>query len=296
MFDHKLLAALAAVIDQQSFEKAAQTLFITQGAISQRIKQLEQQVGQALVIRQSPNRATETGLQLLKHFNQVSLLQDELAANLKLQQNKPFGKIRIAVNADSLATWFLDAIKEFTQAQNRVVDLVVDDQDVTHEYLKTGQVMGCVSAFDKEIHGAVMSTLGTMRYISVASPEYIHSHFTDGVNRESLRRAPAAVFNHKDELTRNFLQHFELAQSEIPFHTLPSAEAFVDIAIKGLAFTVLPEIQVEKSLQNGDLINISPNVYIDVPLYWHCWAVDSQLTKSLTEILTKGTKNVLRQG
>lgn len=73
-----LLAALAEVIEQQSFELAAQKLFISQSAISQRIKALEEHIGQPVLIRNQPIVATLAGEQILSHFKKVKQLEYEL--------------------------------------------------------------------------------------------------------------------------------------------------------------------------------------------------------------------------
>ncbi len=55
MFDYKLLSALAAVVEQAGFERAAQVLGLSQSAISQRIKLLEARVGQPVLVRATPH-------------------------------------------------------------------------------------------------------------------------------------------------------------------------------------------------------------------------------------------------
>ena len=54
MLDYAALAALAAVIREGSFEKAAAALHVTPSAVSQRIRALEERVGCALVVRSQP--------------------------------------------------------------------------------------------------------------------------------------------------------------------------------------------------------------------------------------------------
>ena len=78
MFDYKLLAALAAVVEQAGFERAAQALGLSQSAISQRIKLLEARVGQPVLLRDTPPRPTELGQRLLNHVQQVRLLERDL--------------------------------------------------------------------------------------------------------------------------------------------------------------------------------------------------------------------------
>jgi LysR family transcriptional regulator (chromosome initiation inhibitor) len=76
MLDYAALSALAAVIREGSFERAARALNVTPSAISQRIRLLEERVGCAL--RDQPCRATETGRRLCQHVDRVRLLEQEL--------------------------------------------------------------------------------------------------------------------------------------------------------------------------------------------------------------------------
>ena len=56
--DTAALDCLAALADDGSFERAAQRLSITQSAVSQRLRSLEAQVGQLLVVRARPQDPT----------------------------------------------------------------------------------------------------------------------------------------------------------------------------------------------------------------------------------------------
>ena len=52
--DYKLLKALSVVVQEGGFEKASRVLHISQPAVSQRVKLLEEQTGQVLLTRTSP--------------------------------------------------------------------------------------------------------------------------------------------------------------------------------------------------------------------------------------------------
>ncbi len=78
MLDYAGLEALAAVLREGSFDRAARKLHVTPSAISQRIKLLEERVGQVLVMRGTPCTGTEAGRRLCLHVEQVALLENEL--------------------------------------------------------------------------------------------------------------------------------------------------------------------------------------------------------------------------
>jgi LysR family transcriptional regulator, chromosome initiation inhibitor len=84
--DADQLTAFAAVIESGSFDAAAERLHVTPSAVSQRIKTLEQRVGQVLVVREKPCKATEAGIPLLRLAVQTTMLESEALAVARLRQ------------------------------------------------------------------------------------------------------------------------------------------------------------------------------------------------------------------
>ena len=146
MLDYASLFALAAVVREGSFERAARALHVTPSAVSQRIRLLEERVGCALVVRGQPCQATETGRRLCQHADRVRLLEHELQGAVPtLEPEGHDGPTRvtlpIAVNADSLATWLAPVLTTFAAAAPVLMHVAVDDQDHTAERLRSGAVL-----------------------------------------------------------------------------------------------------------------------------------------------------------
>lgn len=288
MLELKQLAALAAVIEEQSFDKAARRLHITQSAVSQRLKQLEDRLGQTLVVRASPIQATEAGHQVMKHFQQVAMLQTELLQDLSPQEDKGFTHVAIGVNADSLQTWFMDAVAPLLLEHKLLLDLKVDDQEQTHHLLRTGEVMGCITSSPEPMQGCSCIPLGVMPYRCLASPAYIQRFFPDGVTAEAFRHAPVAEFNHKDELQNRYLNtFFGIEPSEYPRHRVPSSDPYFQLVIRGFACGMIPDQQSQSQLAQGLVQDLTPGRYMAVPLYWHVWNLKSTTVKLLTDCLVK---------
>lgn len=130
--DYRTLQALDAVIRERGFERAAQKLCITQSAVSQRIKQLENLFGQPLLVRTVPPRPTEQGQKLLALLHQVELLEEEWLGsdNINDSNDTPL-LLSLAVNADSLATWLLPALKSVLVDSPIRLNLQVEDETRT---------------------------------------------------------------------------------------------------------------------------------------------------------------------
>ncbi|MBP0047960.1 LysR family transcriptional regulator ArgP [Marinobacterium sp. AK62] len=286
MLDMRQLSALAAVVEEQSFERAAQRLHVTQSAVSQRIRQLEERLGQVLVVRSSPVQATPAGLQVLKHYRQVSLLEQELQQALSQQDDAGFTRVAVGLNADSLDTWFPDAIAPLLQQQRLLVDLKVDDQDATQQLLKDGEVIGCITSSPKAMPGCACVPLGVVAYRCLASPGYLARYFPQGVEAARFRQAPIAEFSNKDQLQNRYLmQYFGVGPHEYPRHRIPSSKAFCDVIVRGLACGMVPDQQGNPLIERGEAVDMTPGRYLAVPLYWHVWNLKSQLIRALTDAL-----------
>ncbi|RYG85307.1 MAG: ArgP/LysG family DNA-binding transcriptional regulator, partial [Alphaproteobacteria bacterium] len=157
MIDYSALRVLLAVVQSGSFEKAAAVMNVTPSAVSQRIKQLEERVGAALVVRGSPCVATAKAEQLCRHMENVGMLEHDLLEGLpSLADKDDFRQrvtIRIATNADSLGTWFLEAMSEFSKSSSYLLNISVDDEDYTGDWLQQGKVVAAVSSSERPISG-----------------------------------------------------------------------------------------------------------------------------------------------
>ena len=293
MFDYKLLSALAAVVEQAGFERAAQVLGLSQSAISQRIKLLEARVGQPVLVRVTPPAPTEIGRRLLNHVQQVRLLERDLQTLVPaLDEEGLPERLRIALNADSLATWWAAAVSDFCAEQHLLLDLVVEDQTVGLKRMRAGEVAACLCASERPVAGARSVLLGAMRYRALASPAFIARHFASGVSAALLPKAPALVFGPDD-----FLQHRYLASLGVDgvfeHHLCPSSEGFIRLTEAGLGWGLVPELQVREQLENATLVELVPDKPIDVPLYWHHWRNGGQLLGQLTEHLSRSASRWL---
>ena len=284
--DYKLLRALDAVLQEQNFDRAAKSLHITQSAISQRSKQLEQQFAEPLLIRSQPLQATPLGQKLLAHYRQVHQLELELAGELTPDQPQGPIRISIAVNADSLATWFLPAIAPLLEQHPIELNLLVDDENRTLDKVREGQAFGAVSLHAQPLAGCCVDQLGEMHYLLTASPAFVARHFPHGLTREALAKAPAVAFDQRDDMHISFMrEHFGLEPGGYPCHPVHSSEAFVAMAEQGLAYCLIPELQIREQLAAGTLVNLSPSHRLTECLYWHRWVLEKGLHKQLSQRL-----------
>lgn len=284
-FDYRLLQALLAVVEEGGFERAAKRLFMTQSAISQRIRLLEEQVGMGVLVRSRPPQPTEAGQKLLSHYKQVSHLEGALMATLGGDHRAGRVTVPIAVNADSLTTWLLKALAPILRDGRVFLDIAVADQDETLALLRAGQVLGCISSRAEPMQGCSSVYLGTMYYRCLASPAFQARWFADGFTTEAARSAPLVTFDRKDGLQARLLSSMGLMPGDYPTHYLPDALTFKSFCLEGLGYGYLPMLQAQSDFEAGNLVDLCPDKGVELKLYWHHWNLKTPLMSAIIEAL-----------
>ncbi len=295
--DYKLLKALAVVVQEGGFERASKVLHLSQPAVSQRVKQLEKQIGQVLLTRTSPPLPTQFGHQMIKHYQQVKLLESDLFKTIEGSAQQDFVVFPVGINVDSLSTWFLDAMGEFLKKERVLLDLVVDDQEHTHRLMQDGKVGGCISSRAEPMQGCRVAYLGSINYHLLATPEFAAQWFADGLNTKSVARAPILVYNRKDSSHETLLKSvLGEVPAQLTLHYFPATERFADFIAQSLACgmcDITADETCMRMLKNGTLIDLAPNNFVKVRLYWHSWNLQSPLLDRFSKILVQKTRKIL---
>lgn len=284
MLDPPQLAALAAVHRRGSFDLAAAELHVTPSAISQRIKALEEASGTLLVRRGQPCRATGAGLRLIRHHDEVALLERTLGLDLPGLSYGP-ATLRIAVNADSLATWVIPAL---AATNGFLFDLIIDDEGVSQDWLRRGEVVAAITGHPGPLQGCHTVALGSLRYRATASPAYMSRWFPDGITPATLALAPAITFSDKDRLQEMWVSRQTVGAARrgaFPSHRMASTQAFVDACLVGLCWGLNPESLVAAHLASGTLTDLIPGTPLDVPLFWQFTRVAAPALAPVTEAI-----------
>jgi LysR family transcriptional regulator (chromosome initiation inhibitor) len=282
---------LLAVVDEQSFDAAASILHVTPSAVSQRIKALEQRTGRVLLLRTKPISLTESGQVLVRFARSLAQLEQDALSELGLDSSTR--TLSIAVNADSLATWFLPVLSRLPASLSIAFDLQREDQDHTASLLREGLVMAAVTASPQPVQGCTSVRLGRMRYRAMASPAFISRWLSSAPLASSLPTAPVIMFDRKDDLQDRFLRSLTRRRTfTMVRHHIPASESFVDAVAAGLGWGMVPEMQ---AAPRGDaLVDLAPNRPLDVPLHWQQWKLDSPALAAVAAAVAEGAKAALR--
>ncbi|GAA2250917.1 MULTISPECIES: LysR family transcriptional regulator ArgP [Kitasatospora] len=278
---HDLVQTLLAVVDEGTFDAAAAALHVTPSAVSQRIKALEQRTGRVLLTRTRPVRATESGQIVVRFGRQLTRLEGDARTALGMAEGGEDGEssgpswLPIAVNADSLATWFVPALASLARDARIHVDLRREDEAHTTALLRAGEVMAAVTSSPDPVAGCSVRRLGAMVYLPVAAPQFA-ARWLDGDPALLLPDAPVVCFDRRDELQDAFARELTGGQSaSLLRHYVPSSEGFADAVTAGLGWGLVPRGQAEPRLRAGALVEFLPGRTVEVPLHWQQWRLDS---------------------
>ncbi|MFD3544275.1 LysR family transcriptional regulator ArgP [Streptomyces sp. NPDC058655] len=288
---------LLAVVDEGTFDAAAAALHVTPSAVSQRVKALEQRTGRVLLLRTKPVRATESGEVVVRFARQLYRLERDARAELGLADGAGPVRLPIAVNADSLATWFLPALTRVPQEPVVCFELHREDESHTTALLREGQVMAAVTSSPDPVAGCTVRMLGLARYLPVASPGFKARYLT-GEPARDLREAPTIVFDRKDVLQDAFVRALtgdaEAASGPLR-HYVPTSEGFRDAVAAGLGWGLVPESQARPLVRAGQLVLLAPRRPLDVPLYWQQWKLDSPVLSTVAAVIAQEASKALRR-
>jgi LysR family transcriptional regulator (chromosome initiation inhibitor) len=292
-FDRHQLETFSVVVETRHFGRAASILNVTRGAVSQRIIALEEAFGTPLLVRDGIT-LTPAGETVLQHIQALKLLEADTLQRIK-PDRRGRTKIAIAVNADSLASWF-EPVACAIAKENFALELLVDDQDYTLSVLTRGEAMGCVSTESNAPTGFVARPIGAMKYECVAVPEFTAAHFSHGLTLHKVLEAPAVLFNRKDSLHAVFLERLlGFPVRGYATHFFPSPVALLGAIRAGVGYGLVPSIQADSLIDAGELISLAPEHSVAVSLYWHHWEKAPPNAQAISELVLRHAREILTQ-
>ncbi len=289
--DQGQLDALLAAVTEGTFDAAAGTLHVTPSAVSQRIKALETRVGRVLVTRSKPVAPTASGEVLLRAARQMQAIGADVLAELGDEASAGPLTVALAVNADSLATWFVEALA--ATGPGLTFDIRRADQTRTAELLRDGTVMAAVTASAQAVSGCTVHRLGRMRYRPRASAAFAARWFPDGVSAQALAAAPVVLYDREDPLQDQYLRRRSRRRLSPPRCYVPGSGAFVDAVRRGLGWGMVPDLQAGTSGGAVALVEFDPRAVIDVPLYWQQWQRSSAALERVSAAVRAHAATVL---
>lgn len=272
------LETLLAIVEEGSFEVAASVLGISPFAVSQRIKALEASTGRVLVRRANPVGATEAGEVLVQAARRIALVQAETDA--RLGQRLARVPLSVAINSDSLATWFTQVLSDTAQQGDVALRIRIEDEARTLAMLRRGDVLGAVTREHSPVSGCDSTFLGTMRYFAVAAP-HIAEGFHSG--RFTWETMPLVGYGPNDQVLDDAMRERFIDSHVVRARVsqIPSSEGYLEAVRVGLGWGLLPQVQAQPLVESKELLLLDDH-QLDIDLYWQRWRLESEVLSDLT--------------
>jgi LysR family transcriptional regulator, chromosome initiation inhibitor len=289
MYNAAGVEALVAIADHGTFDAAARALHVTPSAVSQRIRALEREVGQVVVRRGTPCRPTDAGAGLVRLGRQVRLLDDE--ARVLMLDRAGQVAVTVAVNADSLATWFRGVVATVAGWPDVVLRLHVEDQAFSADLLRGGDVLAAVTSEPVAVQGCAVERLGALRYRPAAAPDFAERWLRG--RGHDWAAMPAVRFNEKDALQHGVLEAHGVPEPAV-VHRVPTSADFHEAVRLGLGWGMIPEPQLRPDVRDGRLVTLGNRDHLDVALHWQRWRLDSPVLDRLRDAVRDAARRALR--
>ena len=271
MVDFKAIETFLWVVTLGSFRGAAQRLNTTQPAISQRIAQLERELGVRLLNRNhrvaSP---TPSGRQLMVYAEKLIGLRSEMMAEVS-DRSAMRGVLRLGVAETIVHTWLSRLIKGVNIAYpNLSLEIEVDitpnlSARLLAQEIELAFMLGPLSASSVRNRVLCDYPVGFL-----ASPSL--GLGTGPLRVHDLAKFPIITFPRKTqpyEIVRSLFNRPDLPP--IRLHASASLATVIHMAIEGLGIAVIPTAIVESELADGRLQLLSTNLKISPLTFSASW-------------------------
>ena len=271
MVDFKSIETFLWVVTLGSFRGAAQRLNTTQPAISQRIAQLEREMGVKLLNRDhrvaSP---TTSGRQLMVYAEKLIGLRSEMMAAVG-DRSAMRGVMRLGVAETIVHTWLSRLIKSVNTAYpNLSLEIEVDitpnlSARLLAQEIELAFVLGPLS-----VSSVRNRPLCDYPIVFLASPSLGLGNGPLTVH--DLAKFPIITFPRKTqpyEIVRSLFNRPDLPP--IRLHASASLATVIHMAIEGLGIAVIPTAIVENELADGRLQLLSTDLKISPLTFSASW-------------------------
>lgn len=191
--------------------------------------------------------------------------------------------MKVAVDDDSLSSWFTDVVKATHTIHGKVLlDIVLANGDETLQEMKDGKISAAISTSDTPLPNFTTYSLGQHIYHATATPEFVARHFPDGITLEALRQAPSVRYNQHHDHRDKWIKTVFDAREKIPADTVASSHGIANACVDGAAWGMNPSLLVKDHLERGNLVELIPGLTIRQNIYWHVSSICNETLAPVT--------------
>jgi LysR family transcriptional regulator, chromosome initiation inhibitor len=263
------LSAFEAIVKQGTVHAAAQSIHLTQTAVTQRIKMLEQKLGITLFIRSRRGMTlTSEGEALHRYCQQVAELSGQLKADLHGLGTKNDIRIRIAAPTSIMRSRIipncLPIMKKFPGMK---VSFIIDDANHLHYRLKSGEAEFVILSPEQIFDEVRSKPLRSEKYVMLCS-----SAWKTRTLRNIIEEEPIIDFEEDDCMTFNYLKAYHLFNyAKKARHFVNNTESLAYLISAGIGYGVLTEEFAKSYLARGELMILNDEKTYEhhVALAWY---------------------------
>ncbi|MDO4315735.1 MAG: LysR family transcriptional regulator [Oscillospiraceae bacterium] len=252
----KHLRTFQAVVDQGSYQRAAEALGYTQSTVTVQIQQLEEELGVPLFQRTGRRMVlTQVGGQALAQARELLLAADRLS-NLGQDSRVPTGTLRVDM-AETLLCYRMQPVIRAFRKQAPQVRLIIRSRNCLQipENIRTGACdlgLGYDMDWNREV--LEVEPLGEAEIVLLAAPHFAAPDFTTPGQRKPV----SLVTDEPDSIFRRQLERYLRERDIVLDETIElwSIETIKRCVVSGLGFTFLPRFVAQEELADGRLAEL----------------------------------------
>lgn len=263
------LVAFEAIIREGTVHAAAESLFLTQTAVTQRLRQLEQKLKTTLFIRSRRGmQLTEEGKQLHRYCQRVTEMGCAVVTNIQGAGTLSNLRVKIAGPTSVMRSRIIPqsrgVMKEFPKLY---MSFLIDDCiDISHQ-LRSGAFDLAVLSPEQVTQEMTSKPLQPEHYLLVCSKQWKHRNLIDIITNEKI-----IDFGQDDQMTFSYLKKYDLLKYvQTERHFVNNTESIAQLFINEFGYGVLSKEFAAPYIESGELFVINENKsYLNpISLAWY---------------------------
>lgn len=254
------LLIFARVAETGSFSRAAERLGLPKSTVSRRITQLEERLGERLMLRTTRRLSlTDFGLNLLEHARQLAAEVDAAAALAQHRQARPSGRLRVSMPSDFANLLLVDMLAAFVALHPAIsleLDLSPRRVDLIGENFDLAIRMGDLPD-DASLAARRLRVFSNGLY---AARDYLAEHGAPEQPDDLMRHEALRLLGRGGEPTRWVLLNGDARWEGVPPGRISanSPETLIRLARAGRGIAAVPDYFAAPYLRSGELIRVLP--------------------------------------
>lgn len=248
------LKTFITLSELKNFTQTADRYYIVQSTVTNRIMELEKEIGKKLFIRNRKNvELTDEGQHFLSYAKRIVAL--EASAIEELSMLHTFSEtLRLGTVNTVYECYLIDPITDFIREHHDIsMKVIIDHSGPLLRMLQDGTIDMAFSYIPLKKSGFVCLPHKSDELVLVTAPE--HTEHLDGITQSQLPDLNYLYCDFmiqdngtfiRDMFPKNFSFSFEIDKLTLLLHYL----------LNGIGYTFLPKSLVEKYLAEGSLISI----------------------------------------